>query len=237
MGRRVMIGVSLLAGLSLAASLWPSWTPAVSAAGGASLEGIVAGCEGFRLTATLAGTVDEEDGFDYVQLRVFDAAGSLVYTAAPWGVVFGQQETLDFVAGYAQMPVAGPLLFVLEDINRLVGQRLPSIASALAPVQCESLPEAPMTSSTTRCAVRLRTGPGLNYRWRRFLEPGMTFTAVGRLFDSSWLQVRLDESGQVGWVYDGRCLPGSPAEGTYDHLPVTFFRTADEVMMYEYHLP
>lgn len=237
MGRRVMIGVSLLAGLMVMAGFWTSWMPMVSAADNASLADIVAGCEGFRLTATFDGTVDEEGGFDYVQLRVYDAAGALIYTAVPWGAISGQTETVDFAAGYAQMPQAGPLLFVLEDIDRLVGRRLPSIASAIAPVWCDSLPSAPPVASTAQCAVRLRTGPGLNYRWRRFLEPGMAFTAVGRLFDSSWLQVRLDESGMVGWVYDGRCLPGSPEEGTYAHLPVTFFRTADEVMRYEYHLP
>ena len=58
-------------------------------------------------------------------------------------------------------------------------------------------------------------------------------TVIGRLFDASWLQVRVDDDGMLGWVYDGLCVPGSPGAGTYDEAPVTYFLTPEEVLRYE----
>lgn len=226
-----MIGLIMWIGLLAAAGLFIS-AGTTQAAGNASLSDISAGCETFTLMATFTGTVDEEAGFDYLRLHVVDSSGTVVYISAPWRVAFGVTETISFSAGYAYTPLAGPLLFVLEDYMRLELQRLPSLATALAPLDCAGRPNYERPPVTNTCAVRLRIGPGLNYRPRTFLPEGTAMTPVGRLFDSSWLQVRVDESGLLGWVFEGRCLPGSPAEGTYAALPVTHFRTADEMLLY-----
>ncbi len=221
-------GLVLLAAVGLLAGPLPA-----GAAGGASLTDVAAGCESFSLTASFWGTVDEGEGLDYVQLRVLDAGGNVVYVAEPWSAPYGEVVTTSLAAAYQQTPVAGPMLFVLEDYELPGMRRLQSIASVILIADCPAFPRVDLTTFRLTCTARLRTGPGLNYRWREFLPEGTTVTAIGRLFDSSWLEVRAHETGRLGWVFDGLCVPGSPQAGTYSALPVTFFRTADEVLLYE----
>lgn len=225
-----------LAGLLVLASLVMVMGSGVQAAEDGALSDIIAGCESFSLTVTFRGTVAEENGFDYVRLRLVDAGGAEVFLSEPLGALVGETVTIELVAGYAQIPVAGPVLFELDDYNPQVRERLPSLASEIVVPDCATFPPLTLPTVTTTCAVRLRTGPGVNYRWRSFLPAETSLTVIGRLYDASWLQVRVDDS-RIGWVFDGLCVPGSPEAGTYAHLAVTFFRTADEVLRYEFTLP
>ncbi|MBN1963290.1 MAG: SH3 domain-containing protein [Anaerolineae bacterium] len=236
MGRcaRITGLVALAAGMLLAAGPWGAGD--ARAASDATLTDVVVGCESFSVTVTFRGTVDEENGFDYVRLRVVDAAGTTIYQSDPLGALVGETVAHDLLAGYAEPLAAGPVLLVLDDYDPVARQQLPSLTSLIVEPSCEALPPLVLPTVTTTCAVRLRTGPGLNYRWRAFLPEGTTFTVIGRLFDASWLEVRVEDS-RIGWVFDGACVPGSPQAHSYEYAAVTFFRTADEVLLYEFELP
>lgn len=205
-----------------------------------TLADVTANCAGFSLTATFQATIAEEIGsgpilreVSHVRLRVIDSGGNVVYVAAPWEAYFPQSRTVEFSAVYAQPPVAGPLLFILEDYVQLEVRQLQSRVTAIVFADCDTFPQQEQPNVLLSCNARLRTGPGLNYRWRKILWADSTITVLGRLFDSTWLQVRVDESGRIGWVFNGLCLPGSPEEGTYSGVPVTFFRTPEEVILYQ----
>jgi hypothetical protein len=195
-----------------------------------------AGCESFDVALGFHGTVDELGGYDYVRLRVLDSHGVLLYRSEPLGALYGETQSFSFTGVYTRPPTAAPLLFVLEDYEPLGQRRLESLATQVVMPDC-ALPLRDPDAGLTVCAVRLRMGPGLNFRWRGFLPEGTAFTVVGRLYDSTWLQVRVDEDGRLGWIYDGTCVPGSPAQGTYAAAPVTFFRTPDEILLYEARQP
>lgn|GEM_PF-5324400 len=200
------------------------------AAADGSLNIISADCFGFNLEARFRGTTDEA-GYDYVRLRVIDADGNEIYRALPWRVRVGRTTRVALNTNYQHTPTAGPLLFVLDDFEQFGLRRLQSLASVLVDPACPSLPVQPPPAVTLTCTVRLRTGPGLNFRVREFVRENTTLQVIGRLYDASWLEVRTDD-GMLGWVFDGLCVPGSPGEATYHAAPVTFFRNADEVLQY-----
>ncbi len=206
------------------------------AASGASLVVERAGCESFDVALSFHGTVDELGGYDYVRLRVVDSHGVLLYRSEPLGALYGETQSFAFTGVYTRPPTTAPLLFVLEDYEPLGQRRLESLATQVVLPDCD-LPLRDPDAGLTTCAVRLRMGPGLNFRWRGFLPEGTSFTVIGRLYDSTWLQVRVDEDGRLGWIYDGTCVPGSPPQGTYAAAPVTFFRTPDEILLYEARQP
>lgn len=49
--------------------------------------------------------------------------------------------------------------------------------------------------------VNVRQEPGLGAAVIASLRPGDAATAIGRLADSSWVQIELPDTGQIGWVY------------------------------------
>ena len=75
------------------------------------------------------------------------------------------------------------------------------VSSTTAPVT--NTPPAP-TCMVVANGLNLRPGPGVVYEPAlASLAQGETFTPQARLDDNSWLEVRVEQSGQIGWVSAG----------------------------------